>query len=91
MDDHYSGFNCLTVKLCQVFSVTFDVKHMHNQWNWLTVLIYLGTLNPVYSSAKPHIMGSCAVSSLPKIYHFLKYVVPGMSPTLLQQSQIDLP
>ena len=40
----------------------------------------LGYLNPVYSSAKPQIMGSCAVSSLPEIYHFLKYVVPGMSP-----------
>ena len=42
----------------------------------LMVLTYLGTLNTVYSSARPQIMGSSIVSSLP---HFLKTVVPDVT------------
>ena len=42
----------------------------------LMVLIYLGTLDTVYSSARPQIIGSSIVSSLP---HFLKTVVPDVT------------
>ena len=38
------------------------------------VLTYLGTLDPVYSSAKPQIMRSSTVNS--RRHHFLKIVVP---------------
>jgi len=48
----------------QIFLITSDVKQMQNQWNQLMVLTYLGTLDPIYSSAKPQIIERSVMSSL---------------------------
>ena len=52
----------------------------------------LGTLDPIYSSARTQIMGSSAVSSLIMTFHFPKNVVPALSPdttaTTLDQSAL---
>jgi len=48
---------------------------MQSQLNWLMVLTYLDALDPIYSLAKSQIIGSFVVSSLSKIYHFLKNIV----------------
>jgi len=53
---------------------------MPNTLYMLMVLTYLGTLNPAYSSAWPLIIGSSDVSSLPATFHFLKNVIPAVSP-----------
>ena len=58
IDAHYGEFNRLEKELRQI------LKQMQNQWNRLIVLTYLGTLNPVYSSAGTQIMRSFVVSSL---------------------------
>jgi len=42
------------------------------------LLTYLGTIDPVYSSARPQSMRSFALSSLQR-HHFLKYVIPVVS------------
>ena len=75
MYDYYGEFNHLAEEFRQIFSITFDMKQMQNQWNQLMVLTYLGTLDPVYSSARSQIMGSSVMSFLPKT-SFLKTVVP---------------
>ena len=61
MDDHYIEFNCLAEELRQIFSITSDVKQT---LELVDVTDHLGTLDPVYSSARLHIMGSSVVSSL---------------------------
>jgi len=52
----------------------------------------LSTLDLIYSSARTQIMGSSAVSSLIMTFHFLKNVVPALSPdtttTTLDQSAL---
>ena len=71
MDAHYGEFNRLAEELRQIFPITSDIKYMQNQRNRLTVLTYVGTLDPVYSSARPQIMRSSVVRSLPET-SFLK-------------------
>jgi len=87
MDDHYGEFNRLAEELRQIFPITGDIKQMQNQWNRLMVLTYLGTLDPAYSSARPQIMGSSAVSSLAETYHFLKNVISAPPPAHSTDSQ----
>ena len=74
MNDYYSEFNRLAEKLRQIFLITSDMKQMQNQWNRLMVLI-----DHIYYSARPQIMRSFDVSSLPRTY-FLYNIVLAVSP-----------
>ena len=75
MDAHYGKFSRLTEDLRQKFSITYNVKQMQSQWNRLMILAYLSTLDPVYSSARPQIIGALLWAPYRK-HHFLKAAIP---------------
>ena len=75
MDAHYGELNRLTKELRRIFFITSNVMQIQNQWNWLMVLTYLGTLDPIYSSGRLQIMRRCVVSTLQETYHFLKNAI----------------
>ena len=75
MDAHYGEFSRLAEDLRQKFSITYDVKQMQSQWNQLMILAYLSTLDPVYSSARPQIIGALLWAAYRK-HHFLKASIP---------------
>jgi len=60
----------------EIFPITADVKKMHEMWNKLIVLIFLGV---DFSKARPNVIDSSTVKSLEDTYHFLREAVPSES------------
>jgi len=66
----YADLNKL-FEVKKIFPITGDVKEMHERWNKLIVLVFLGALHPEFLKARSNVIVNSIVEPLEDTYHFL--------------------